>query len=232
MATISNTPRPGYAWDATDNVWYPIGTGTHSHTDYITQATAINPATATTKGDILVATGAGTIVRQGVGSNGQVLTADSAEADGVKWATPSGFGTTLISTTSLSGSSTTISGIPGADYSALHLVTSALKSTSGNSGASITINGVTSGYVGSTTGDNSWSTNIKIGNLGSGASPLFLTILNVKATSGNKYFMLTMTDTNGYTAIGSGYLPQNAVVSSITLSGSATLSGTLFLLGS
>jgi hypothetical protein len=30
MATISNTPRPGYAWDATDNVWYPIGVGQHS----------------------------------------------------------------------------------------------------------------------------------------------------------------------------------------------------------
>jgi hypothetical protein len=33
MATISNTPRPGFVWDSTDNVWYPIGTGTHSHAD-------------------------------------------------------------------------------------------------------------------------------------------------------------------------------------------------------
>jgi len=43
----------------------------------------------TTKGDIVVATGSGTFVRQGVGANGTVLTADSAEADGVKWATVS-----------------------------------------------------------------------------------------------------------------------------------------------
>jgi hypothetical protein len=43
----------------------------------------------TTKGDIIVATGSGTYVRQGVGANGTVLTADSAEADGVKWVTPS-----------------------------------------------------------------------------------------------------------------------------------------------
>ena len=48
---------------------------------------AVAKSTVTTKGDILVATGSGTIVRQGVGSNGQVLTADSVEADGVKWAT-------------------------------------------------------------------------------------------------------------------------------------------------
>jgi hypothetical protein len=43
----------------------------------------------TTKGDIIVATGSGTFVRQGVGANGTVLMADSVEADGVKWATPS-----------------------------------------------------------------------------------------------------------------------------------------------
>jgi hypothetical protein len=47
---------------------------------------AVPKSTVTTKGDILVATGSGTIVRQGVGANGTVLTADSVEADGVKWA--------------------------------------------------------------------------------------------------------------------------------------------------
>jgi len=40
----------------------------------------------TTKGDLVVATGAGTFVRQAVGSNNQVLMADSVEADGVKYA--------------------------------------------------------------------------------------------------------------------------------------------------
>ena len=48
----------------------------------------IQPTLLTTKGDIIVATGNATLVRQGVGANGTVLTADSAEADGVKWATP------------------------------------------------------------------------------------------------------------------------------------------------
>ena len=41
----------------------------------------------TTKGDIIVATGSGTFIRQAVGTNGQVLTANSAQADGVEWTT-------------------------------------------------------------------------------------------------------------------------------------------------
>lgn len=41
----------------------------------------------TTKGDILATSGASTPTRLGVGSNGQVLTADSSTATGVKWST-------------------------------------------------------------------------------------------------------------------------------------------------
>ena len=51
-----------------------------------TATAAIPKSTITTKGDLIVGTGAGTFTRQGVGTNGHVLTADSAEADGVKWA--------------------------------------------------------------------------------------------------------------------------------------------------
>jgi hypothetical protein len=48
----------------------------------------VDKSTATTKGDILAATAASTITRVGVGTDGQILTADATSAPGLKWATP------------------------------------------------------------------------------------------------------------------------------------------------
>jgi len=50
---------------------------------------SVQKSTATAKGDLLVATASGVIARQGVGTNGQVLTADSTVTNGLKWATAS-----------------------------------------------------------------------------------------------------------------------------------------------
>jgi hypothetical protein len=63
----------------------------------------IQPTLLTTKGDIIVATGNATLVRQGVGTNGQVLTADSTQADGVIWATPAS-GSTAVGCTAFTSS--------------------------------------------------------------------------------------------------------------------------------
>ncbi len=52
----------------------------------LTIANGVARSTVTTKGDILAATGSATITRLGVGANNYVLTADSAEATGMKWA--------------------------------------------------------------------------------------------------------------------------------------------------
>jgi hypothetical protein len=48
---------------------------------------SVQKSTATAKGDLLVATASGVIARQGVGTNGQVLTAESTLTNGLKWAT-------------------------------------------------------------------------------------------------------------------------------------------------
>ena len=45
----------------------------------------IQPTIVTAKGDLIVATGNATLTRQPVGSNDQVLVADSTQADGVAW---------------------------------------------------------------------------------------------------------------------------------------------------
>lgn len=51
--------------------------------------TAIQPATLTAKGDIYAASAPGVVGRVGVGTNGQVLTADSSQTRGLAWSTVS-----------------------------------------------------------------------------------------------------------------------------------------------
>jgi hypothetical protein len=57
--------------------------------DLIYFNTAIQPDTLTAKGDIYAASAAGTVGRVAVGTNGQVLTADSAQTRGLAWTTVS-----------------------------------------------------------------------------------------------------------------------------------------------
>jgi hypothetical protein len=72
---------------------------------------AIAKSIVDAKGDIIAATAADTVSRLAIGANNTVLTADSAEATGMKWATPSSGGMTLISTTALTGSSVSLTSI-------------------------------------------------------------------------------------------------------------------------
>jgi hypothetical protein len=137
-------------------------------------ATGIQPSIVTAKGDLIVATASGSVTNQAVGTNNQVLMADSAQADGVKWANeatstltttgdllyasaantlarraigstgdvltvsgglptwsaPASGGMTLISTTTLSGATTTISSIPQTYESLLCIISGLTFNTS------------------------------------------------------------------------------------------------------
>lgn len=73
---------------------------------------AIAKSIVDAKGDIIAATAADTVARLAVGTNGQYLQADSTASTGLKWASVATGSLTLISTTSLSGSTTTINSIP------------------------------------------------------------------------------------------------------------------------
>jgi hypothetical protein len=81
----------------------------------------------TTKGDVY--TYSTTDARLAVGANDTVLTADSTALTGLKWATPSS-GMTLLSTTTLSGASTNITGISGSYTNLLVLVFNVTSNTS------------------------------------------------------------------------------------------------------
>ena len=77
------------------------------------------------KGDIIAATAADTVSRLAVGANDTVLVADSSTATGLKWAAPASGGMTLLSTTTLSGATTTISSIDGT-YKDLQIIISGI----------------------------------------------------------------------------------------------------------
>ena len=74
---------------------------------------AIAKSLVDAKGDLIAATAADTVARLAVGTNNYVLTADSAEATGLKWAAASSGGLTLIATaTPSAATSLSFSSIP------------------------------------------------------------------------------------------------------------------------
>lgn len=165
-------------YTATNGTTIVLGTATVAGDIVNVFGTQISPvngsvptSTYTTKGDILVATANNTVVRQGVGANGTVLTANSAQADGVEWVSAlpsqsgqsgnylttngtaaswgaiSAGGMTLISTTALSGSSITLSSIPQT-YKDLKIVIRNFRPASDNDSIGMRFNGNSTSYSG------------------------------------------------------------------------------------
>lgn len=96
---------PNYGWLEPDNTDLvkngALAIRTLGNAIDTTMATMVPKSIVDAKGDLIAGTAADTPARLAVGSNNQVLTADSSTATGLKWASPSS-GLTLISTTSLS----------------------------------------------------------------------------------------------------------------------------------
>jgi hypothetical protein len=206
---------------------------------------ATQKATLTTKGDIYAATGTSTPARLGVGTNGHVLTADSAEATGMKWASVVGGSMTLLSTTTLSGSSVVISSISSA-YRNLYLVINNYRPNNDAESVRVRVNGDSAARY----------TNFSITGATGAFSDTFWTFSGASDNGASTSFMqMTMFDyaTSGTWKTGLGYAwtnnqttpansnyqstafayNQTGAISSITLyNGAATFtSGTALLYG-
>jgi len=95
--------------------------------------TAVQPTIFDAKGDLLTATAADTPAIRTIGTNGHVLTADSTEATGMKWAAiPASGAFTLISTQTASDVATlTFDSVFTSTYTNYLLVYNGVRSTSG-----------------------------------------------------------------------------------------------------
>jgi len=110
--------------------------------DLVPLTDAISKGQYTAKGALLSASAASTPGVVTVGANDTVLTADSSTATGLKWATPAAGGMTLLSTTSLSGATTTISSI-NQTYVNLQIFVSGVTNATGDGDFRIAPNGTT-----------------------------------------------------------------------------------------
>jgi hypothetical protein len=106
-------------------------------------ASVINNTLTSTTGDIIYASAANTPARLGIGSTSQVLTV----AGGIpSWATPTNSGMTLLSTTTLSGTSTSVN-VTATGYKDLVAYVSGAGTGAANYNYGVRVNSITANYV-------------------------------------------------------------------------------------
>jgi len=100
------------------------------------------------KGDLIAGTADNAFARLGVGTNNQVLTADSTAATGLKWASPAS-GMTLITTGTLSGASTNFANCFSSTYDSYIVYIYNMKRGGSATNGTIALDGGFGSYKGS-----------------------------------------------------------------------------------
>ena len=208
---------------------------------------ASNPP-LTTKGDLY---GFSTVpARVSVGTNGQVLTADSTATNGVAWATAASGGMTLLSTTTMSSTSVTVSSISQSYKQLLIRLINFYGSASAGWRFSFNANsGVLHNYSYSYSSTSDQSSTSGVANV-----DLFGAQNNIEAASNNNVYAILVDNYASTTASkpfqfyggardaggsyrptrGDGYYRSTTAISSLiitTAAGTATLNGTIEIYG-
>ena len=184
--------------------------------------------TITTKGDLVPGTGSNTFARLGVGANGTILTADSAEATGMKWAAAAGGGgkvlqvvqgtyssESLTTSTSFVDTGLTVSITPTASTSKILVLVNAAAGgrTDGSAGVSARYKLLR---------DSTEILNILDRGLFNNATqfllgiPISATYLDSPATTSSTTYKIQQSSSNG-TQIGINYYATSAVTSTIVV---------------
>lgn len=195
------------------------------------------------KGDLIAATAADTPARLAVGTNGQVLTADSTAATGLAWAAPSAGGMTSLATGSLSGASVVLSSISGS-YTHLQLTISNFKPATDGASFFLRVNADNGSnrYFNGTVGSSSYSfnstgwqvSNAQANNTDNGT--IVVDLFNYTKTAGYKTgssFAITDSGGTNYYSDQTLVYNQTPAITSLTMlpSGGNFTSGTYTLYG-
>jgi hypothetical protein len=211
---------------------------------------AIQNTQLTAKGALISAFSAGTPATLTVGTNGQVLTADSAESTGLKWATPAAGAVSLVARTSFSAvASQAFNSVFTSTYKTYLVVIEKLWTTSGGNDLQLLFRygstSVTSGYYASSFNVAAGSTqaisnnNDSILTLGadSGTSSAWTTstlYFNNVGTSAEQPFVRGFSITGNKTANFGGYNSQTAQTINgflLQAEGGSNITGTVAIYG-
>jgi hypothetical protein len=223
MATTTN-----YGWTTPDDTALvkdgaaairTLGSSVDS-TVFANASAAIPKTIVDAKGDLIAATAADTVARLSVGSNDQVLTADSTAATGMKWATVASGGMALLSTTTLSGTSITISSINQNYNELLILLIDTVNASSGRLAVAANNSTTRCGGFDSVTGTAYQSGQLHGTNQTSASAMIRIT--NYASTTQRKNGISSVGFSgNSGGAVGSYYVDQTAAVTSLVITNSA-----------